>query len=36
MDQRVGKPLEENLQERPFVTLRERCEYVEAIRAGFR
>jgi transposase len=31
MDEKVSKLLEENLRERPFVTLRERCEYVEAI-----
>jgi transposase len=31
MDERVRKLLEEDLKERPFVTLRERCEYVEAI-----
>src|SRR5215213_1385136 len=31
MDGRVGKLLKEDLLERPFVTLRERCEYVEAI-----
>jgi transposase len=31
MDERVGKLLEEDVLERPFVTLRERCEYVEAI-----
>ena len=32
MDQKVGKLLEEDLRERPFVTtLRQRCEYVEAI-----
>ena len=31
IDERVGKLLEEDLQERPFVTLRERCDYVEAI-----
>ena len=31
IDERVGKLLEEDLKERPFVTLRERCEYVEAI-----
>ena len=31
MDQRLRKLLEEDLKERPFVTLRERCEYVEAI-----
>jgi transposase len=31
MDERVTKLLEEDLEERPFVTLRERCDYVEAI-----
>jgi transposase len=31
MDERVRKILEEDLKERPFVTLRERCDYVEAI-----
>jgi transposase len=31
MDERVGNLLEEDLQEHPFATLRERCEYVEAI-----
>jgi transposase len=31
MDEKVGKLLEEDLKERPFVTLRERCEHVEAI-----
>jgi transposase len=31
MDERVGKLLEEDLEERPFATLRERCEYVEAV-----
>jgi transposase len=32
MDERVRKKLlEEDLKERPFVTLRERCDYVEAI-----
>jgi len=31
MDERVGKLLEEDLKERPFATLRERCEYVEAL-----
>jgi transposase len=30
-DEQVRKLLEEDLKERPFVTLRERCEYVEAI-----
>jgi transposase len=29
--ERVSKLLEEDLHERPFLTLRERCEYVEAI-----
>jgi transposase len=31
MDERVSKLLEEDLEERPFVTLKERCDYVEAI-----
>jgi transposase len=31
MDERLRKLLEEDLKERPFVTLRERCDYVEAI-----
>ena len=31
MDERVRKFLEEDLKERPFVTLRQRCDYVEAI-----
>ena len=31
MDERVRKLLKEDLKERPFVTLRERCDYVEAI-----
>jgi transposase len=31
MDERVSKLLEEDLKERPFVTLRERCDYVKAI-----
>jgi transposase len=31
MDERVSKLLEEDLKEHPFATLRERCEYVEAI-----
>ena len=31
MDERVRKLLEEDLEERPFVTLRQRCDYVEAI-----
>ena len=31
IDERVGKLLEEDLKERPFVTLRERCEYVRAV-----
>jgi transposase len=31
MDERLRKLLEEDLKERPFVTLRECCDYVEAI-----
>jgi transposase len=31
MDERLRKLLEEDLKERPFVTLRQRCDYVEAI-----
>jgi transposase len=31
IDERLGKLLEEDLKERPFGTLSERCEYVEAI-----
>ena len=31
MDERLRKLLEEDLKERPLLTLRERCEYVEAI-----
>ena len=31
IDERLGKLLEEDLKERPFVSLRERCDYVEAI-----
>ena len=31
MDEKVSELLEEDLRERPFVTLRQRCEYVEAI-----
>jgi transposase len=31
MDERLKKLLEEDLNERPFVTLRERCDYIEAI-----
>jgi transposase len=31
MDERLRKLLEEDLKERPFVTLRERCDYVEAM-----
>jgi transposase len=31
IDERIRKLLEEDLKERPFVTLRERCDYVEAI-----
>ena len=34
MDEPVRKLLEEDLEERPFVALRERCDYVEAI-GGF-
>jgi len=31
IDERVSKLLKEDLKERPFVTLSERCDYVEAI-----
>jgi transposase len=31
IDEGVGKLLEADLKERPFATLRERCEYVEAV-----
>jgi transposase len=31
LDERIQKLLVEDLEERPFVTLSERCEYVEAI-----
>src|SRR5215211_5612801 len=31
IDERVGKLLAEDLKERPFATLRERCEYVRAV-----
>jgi transposase len=31
LDEKAMKLLEEDLRERPFVSLRERCEYVEAI-----
>ncbi len=31
IDERVRKLLEEDLRERPFVTLRQRCDYVQAI-----
>src|SRR3712207_3083027 len=31
MDERLRKLLEEDLKERPFVTLQQRCEYVEAV-----
>jgi transposase len=31
MDERVSKLLEEDLHERPFVTLQQRCYYLEAI-----
>jgi transposase len=31
MGELAGKLLEEDLKERPFVTLKERCDYVEAV-----
>jgi transposase len=31
MDERLSKLLEEDLKERPFVTLQQRCDYIEAI-----
>ncbi|HZC00923.1 MAG TPA: IS630 transposase-related protein [Gammaproteobacteria bacterium] len=31
MDERLSKLLKEDLKERPFATLRERCDYVKAI-----
>jgi transposase len=31
IDERVSKLLEEDLQERPFATLKERCDYVRAV-----
>jgi hypothetical protein len=31
MDELAGKLLEENLKERPFVILQERCDYVWAV-----
>ena len=31
IDERLSKLLEEDLKERPFLTLKERCEYVEAV-----
>lgn len=31
MDERIRKLLQEDLKERPFVSLRERCDYVEAV-----
>jgi transposase len=31
LDEKAMKLLEEDLKERPFVSLRERCEYVEAV-----
>jgi transposase len=34
IDERVEKLLEADLEEHPFATLRERCEYVEAV-SGF-
>jgi len=33
MDERARKLLEEDLKERPFVTLKERCEYLRAVAA---
>ena len=33
IDERVGKLLQADLEERPFATLRERCECVEALNA---
>ena len=35
IDEPINKLLVEDLQERPFVTLRERCEYVEALSGVF-
>jgi transposase len=31
LDEKAMKPLEEELRERPFVSLRERCEYIGAM-----
>jgi hypothetical protein len=31
MDERIGELLKEDLKERPFATLRQRCDYVGAI-----
>ncbi len=31
MDEQVRKLLQEDLHERPFITLQQRCDYVEAI-----
>jgi transposase len=31
MDEQLSKLLEEDLKERPFVTLQQRCDYIEAI-----
>jgi len=31
IDERLSKVLEEDIKEHPFVTLRERCDYLEAI-----
>jgi transposase len=31
MDERLRKLLEEDLNERPFITLQQRCDYIEAI-----
>jgi transposase len=31
LDERARKPLEEDLKERPFATLQERCDYLRAV-----
>ena len=31
LDEKVSKLLEDDLRERPFVSLQERCEYIEAL-----
>ena len=31
LDERSGKLLEEDLQQRPFATLQQRCEYLQAV-----